>query len=82
MDAGGKNHQVEFMNICRISMIAKRGSSPDLIIEVEGVKVTVPLLSKDQRYKLGSLIYGGLSYVDLPCELKIKNGTGDEPLRL
>ena len=59
------------MNICRITMIPKRGSNPDLIIEVEVVKVIIPLLSKDQRYKLGALIYGVIDHVDLPCELVI-----------
>lgn len=60
------------MKVCRIIMIPKRGSNPDLIIEVEGVKVIIPLLSKDQRYKLGALIYGVIDHVDLPCELKVK----------
>ncbi len=59
------------MNICRITMIPKRGSNPDLIIEIEGVKVVIPLLSKDQRYKLGALVYGVIDHVDLPCELVI-----------
>ncbi len=59
------------MNICTISMIAKRGSNPDIVIEVEGVRVVIPLLSKDQRYKLGALIYGVIDHVDLPCELVI-----------
>lgn len=57
------------MNICRISMVAKRGSNPDIIIEVEGVKITLPLLSKDARYRLSSLIFGGVDHVDLPCEI-------------
>ncbi len=69
------------MNVCRISMLPKRGSNPDLIIEVEGihsegrtrmVKVSIPLLSKDQRYKLGALIYGVIDHVDLPCDLVIE----------
>ncbi len=61
------------MNVCRITMIPKRGSNPDLIIEVDGVKVVIPLLSKDQRYKLGALIYGVIDHVDLPCELEVKD---------
>ena len=68
------------MNICRITMLPKRGSNPDLIIEVEGVhpeqsrrvRVVIPLLSKDQRYKLTSLIHGGIAHVDLPCEVVIR----------
>ena len=66
------------MNICRISMIPKRGSNPDLIIEVDRVKVVIPLLSKDQRYKLGALVYGVIDHVDLSCELVIGGeGKGD-----
>ncbi len=60
------------MNVCRITMIPKRGSNPDLIIEIEGVRVVIPLLSKDQRYKLGALVYGVIDHVDLPCELEIR----------
>ncbi len=65
------------MNICRITMIPRRGSNPDLIIEVEGVKVVIPLLSKDQRYKLGALVYGVIDHVDLPCELEVKSPLAD-----
>jgi len=57
------------MNICKISMKAYRGNNPDLVIEVEGIKITIPRLDKLQRYNLGSLIYGGIAKVELPCEL-------------
>ena len=57
------------MNICKISLNVKRGSNPDLVIEVEGITITIPRLDKLQRYNLGSLIYGGIAKVELPCEL-------------
>ena len=58
------------MNICKISLNAKRGSNPDLVIEVEGIMITIPRLDKLQRYNLGSLIYGGIAKVELPCEIE------------
>ncbi len=83
------------MNICRISRIAKRGSNPDIVIEVEGVhpeyilshveglsrrvKITLPLLSKEQRYRLASLVFGETDHVDLPCELTVEGETNGTP---
>ncbi len=67
------------MNICRISRVAKRGSNPDIIIEVEGVRITLPLLSKEQRYRLVSLVFGETDHVDLPCELEVKGEADDTP---
>ena len=69
------------MNICRISRVANRGSNPDIIIEVEGVhpeqgqrvKITLPLLIKEQRYSLASLVFGETNHVDLACELQEGN---------
>ncbi len=57
------------MKLCKISLKAYRGSNPDLVIEVEGITITIPRLDKLQRYNIGSLIYGGVAKVELPCEL-------------
>ena len=57
------------MKICTISLKAYRGSNPDLVIEVDGIKITIPRLDKLQRYNLGSVLHGGISKVELPCEL-------------
>lgn len=59
------------MNICRIYRVAKRGSNPDIVIEVEGIRITLPLLSKEQRYRLASMVFGETDHVDLPCELMV-----------
>ena len=57
------------MNICKISLKTYRGSNPDLIIEVDNIKITISRLDKLQRYNLVNLIHGGIAKLELPCEL-------------
>ena len=57
------------MDIAKISMVVRRGGSPDLAIEVNGIRIVIPRLDKMQRYELSSLIYGGRTKIELPCEV-------------
>ena len=57
------------MKIIKLSMLVRRGGHPDLVIEVDDIKIIIPRLDKIQRYELSSLIHCSRTKLELPCEL-------------
>ena len=57
------------MEIVKLSMVVRRGGYPDLVIEVDGIKIIIPRLDKMQRYEFSSLIHGSRTKLELPCKL-------------
>ena len=61
------------MKIVKLSMTVRRGAKPDMVIEVDGIKITIPRLDREQRYELSNLIHCGRTVLELPCEVTKNN---------
>lgn len=60
------------MEICKLVLNIKRGGPPDLLIEVDDIKIKLLDLTNDQRFMLTKLLMGGLNSIELPCSLERK----------